>query len=71
MKIQEIIMDKDQIKGRIKEAQGKVKEVIGKILDDKKMEVEGILQKKAGRTQAGLSDFNDKIKRQIAKQVAK
>lgn len=41
-------MDKDQIKGRIKEAQGKVKEVIGKILDDKKMEVEGILQKKAG-----------------------
>ena len=37
MIIQEIIMDKDQIKGRIKEAQGKVKEVIGKILDDKKM----------------------------------
>jgi uncharacterized protein YjbJ (UPF0337 family) len=71
MIIQEIIMDKDQIKGRIKDAQGKVKEVIGKILDDKKMEVEGILLKKAGRTQAGLSDFNDKIKRQIAKQVAK
>lgn len=45
-------MDKDQIKGRIKEAQGKVKEVIGKILDDKKMEVEGILQKKAGRMSA-------------------
>ena len=32
-------MDKDQIKGRIKEAQGKVKEVVGKILDDKEMEV--------------------------------
>ena len=64
-------MDKDQIKGRLKEAQGKVKEVFGKILDDKKMEVERILQKKAGRTQAGLGGFNDKIKRQIAKQVAK
>ncbi|MEQ1719968.1 MAG: CsbD family protein [Nitrosomonas sp.] len=64
-------MNKDQVKGRIKEAQGKVKEVIGKVLDDKKMEVEGILQKKAGRTQAGLSGFNDEVKREIAKQVNK
>lgn len=64
-------MNKDQLKGRIKEAQGKIKEIIGKILDDKKMEVEGILQKKAGRTQAGLGGFNDDVKRRIAKQVTK
>lgn len=55
-------MDKDQIKGRIKEAQGKIQEVIGKILDDKEMEVKGIIQKKAGRTQARLDGFNNILK---------
>ncbi len=34
-------MNKDQIKSRVDEAQGKAKEETGKILDDKGMEVEG------------------------------
>ena len=35
-------MNKDQIEGRVGEAQGKTREATGVILDDKKMKQEGI-----------------------------
>ena len=34
-------MNKDQVEGRVGEAQGKVKEATGVMLDDKKMKKEG------------------------------
>lgn len=34
-------MNKDQVKVRIEEVKGKAKEVTGKVVDDKTMEVEG------------------------------
>ena len=37
-------MNKDQIKGRVEEAKGNVKEVTGKLLDNDDMELEGNLQ---------------------------
>jgi len=40
-------MKKDQIKGRVEEAKGKVKEVTGMILNDDEMELEGNVQKKS------------------------
>jgi uncharacterized protein YjbJ (UPF0337 family) len=38
-------MNKYQVKGRVEEAKGKVKEVIGKILNDDEMEMEGNIEK--------------------------
>jgi uncharacterized protein YjbJ (UPF0337 family) len=55
-------MSKDQVKGRIEEAKGTVKEVVGKILDDKDLEVEGNVQKNVGKVQAGFGDLKEDVK---------
>ena len=56
-------MDKDQVKGRIKEVKGKVKEVVGKIADDKDLEVKGNIQKNIGKAQAGFGDLKSDLKK--------
>ena len=38
-------MNKDQIKGREKEVAGKIKQVVGKIVGNKEMEVKGAVKK--------------------------
>ena len=55
-------MNKDQVKGRIKEAKGKVKEVAGQIVGDKLLEAKGKVQKAAGNLQARLGDITNKMK---------
>ena len=50
-------MNKDQIKGRVEEAKGNVKEVTGKLLDNDDMELEGNLQKNVGKVKAGFGDL--------------
>ncbi|CAG9932482.1 hypothetical protein [Candidatus Nitrotoga arctica] len=39
-------MNKDKVKGRINEITDKIKEITGKITENKKLEVEGEIQKK-------------------------
>jgi len=56
-------MNKDQVKGRIKEAQGKIKEVTGKIVGNKTMEEKGMVQKTVGKVQAGMGDLKDDLKK--------
>ncbi len=55
-------MNKDQVDGRVEETKGAVKEVTGKILDDKGMEVEGNIQKNVGKAQKGYGDLKQDIK---------
>jgi uncharacterized protein YjbJ (UPF0337 family) len=50
-------MNKDQVEGRVGEAQGKVKEATGVMLDDKKMKEEGKDQKNVGKVQKGYGDI--------------
>jgi len=56
-------MNKDQVEGRVGEAQGKVKEATGVIVDDKKMQVEGNVQKNLGKAQKGYGDIKEDIKK--------
>ncbi len=49
-------MNKDQIKGRIKEVKGTVKEAAGKVTGKEKLEQKGKLLKTAGTVQAGYGD---------------
>jgi len=56
-------MNKDQVKGRIEEAKGKVKAVTGKIVGNKTLEEEGKLQQAAGTVQAGLGDLKNDVKK--------
>jgi uncharacterized protein YjbJ (UPF0337 family) len=57
--MKEIVMNKDRVKGRIKEAEGKVKEVTGNIVGNKRLEEKGKLQKAVGKVQAGYGDLRD------------
>lgn len=60
-------MNKDQIKGRVKEAKGKVKEVTGRIVDDKSLQDEGKGLKTIGKVQAGYGDLKNDLKRGVKK----
>lgn len=54
-------MNKEEMKGKIKEAKGKFKEVAGKILDNEQMEREGNIKKNAGKTQADAASIKAEI----------
>jgi uncharacterized protein YjbJ (UPF0337 family) len=56
-------MNKDQVKGRIKETMGKVKEVAGKIVGDKNVEQNGKVQTDIGNVQAGYGDLKKDLKK--------
>ena len=56
-------MNKDQVKGRIKEAKGKVKEVAGKMVGNETLELKGKVQKTVGKIQAGYGDLKDDLKK--------
>lgn len=49
-------MNKDQVKGRITEAEGKAKEVTGKVVGNKNLEKKGNLEKAVGEIQANKGD---------------
>jgi uncharacterized protein YjbJ (UPF0337 family) len=55
-------MNKDQIKGRVKEAKGKIKEVAGRLVGNKTMERKGKVQKTLGEAQAKFGDVKKGVK---------
>ena len=58
-------MNKEQVQGRIEEATGKAKEVVGRILSDAALELEGNIAKNAGKIRADLGDLNEKLNDEI------
>jgi uncharacterized protein YjbJ (UPF0337 family) len=55
-------MNKDQVKGRVKEAKGKIKEVAGKLVGNEKLEQKGNVQKVLGEAQAKFGDVKKDVK---------
>lgn len=55
-------MNKDQVKGRTKELEGKINEVTGEVLGDKKLEVKGKIQQIGGEARAKLGDVKQDVK---------
>jgi uncharacterized protein YjbJ (UPF0337 family) len=55
-------MNKDQIKGRVEEAKGKVKQVAGKAVGNKELERKGRIEKAGGKVQAEYGDLKEDIK---------
>jgi uncharacterized protein YjbJ (UPF0337 family) len=49
-------INKDQVTGRVKQAQGKVQEVAGKIVGNRNQEVKGNVKKNLGKLQAKFGD---------------
>jgi uncharacterized protein YjbJ (UPF0337 family) len=55
-------MNKDQVKGRVKEAKGKIREVAGKLVGNKTIEAKGKVQKILGEAQADFGDVKQEVK---------
>ena len=55
-------MDKDRIKGSVKQAKGAVKEAAGKATGDSKLESEGRADKVAGKVQNAIGGIKDSLR---------
>jgi uncharacterized protein YjbJ (UPF0337 family) len=55
-------MNKDQVEGRVKVAEGKIQQGVGKVTGSEKQQAKGLLKQAAGKTQKNFGD---------AKQAAK
>lgn len=58
-------INKDQVKGHVREAKGKVKEVAGKLVGNEKLELKGKVQKALGQAQAKFGDAKRDVKDSI------
>jgi uncharacterized protein YjbJ (UPF0337 family) len=54
-------MDKHQIKGRVREAAGKIKEETGEALDDRTLRTKGVVEKGVGKIQSKYGDLKSDI----------
>ena len=55
-------MDKDRIKGSARQAKGALKEVVGKVTGDAKLEAEGKSDKVAGKAQNAVGGRKDALR---------
>lgn len=55
-------MNKDQVKGRVSEAKGKIKEVTGDLTGNKTLEEKGRAQKILGKAKAKYGDVKKDVK---------
>jgi uncharacterized protein YjbJ (UPF0337 family) len=58
-------MDKHQVKGRIKEASGKIKEEVGKALGNERLQNKGTLEKNIGKVESKYGDLKSDIKKDL------
>jgi uncharacterized protein YjbJ (UPF0337 family) len=54
--------NKDPVKGRVKEAEGKIKAVAGKLVGNEKLEEKGKVQKTLGEAQAKFGGVKHVVK---------
>lgn len=57
-----MFVNKDQIKGRAREAKGKLKEVTGNLVGNEKLETKGKIEKNLGKVQAKIGDIKQDLK---------
>lgn len=55
-------MNKDQVKGGMKEATGKVQKEFGKAVDSPKHAIKGGMKEAAGKVQKGFGDAKDEAR---------
>lgn len=64
-------MNKDQVKGRVEQTSGKVKEVTGKLVGNDRLQSEGMAEQVKGKVQAGYGDAKENAKDKISKAINK
>jgi uncharacterized protein YjbJ (UPF0337 family) len=63
-------MNKEQVKGRVDETVGKVKEVTGRAVGDKSLQAKGLAQEVGGKVRATAGDIAEDVK-DVSKDAAK
>ena len=58
----EIEMDKDRIEGAKKQVVGSVKEALGKVTGNDRVEAEGVAEKTEGKVQGKVGEGKDKVR---------
>ncbi len=56
-------MTSKRLKGHVKEAEGKIKEVTGKLVGNERLEAKGKAEKTAGKHEAARADLKADIKK--------
>lgn len=54
-------MNKDQVKGAVKDVVGKVQEEAGKLVGSKEHQIKGLSKQITGKTQKGLGDVKQAV----------
>ena len=68
------VMNKDQVKGEIKEVAGKVQEKAGKVIGSTDQQVKGLAKQDEGKTQKAFGDVKEVVKetvKDVKKDVAR
>jgi uncharacterized protein YjbJ (UPF0337 family) len=60
--VEAIMVDKDRIRGSAAQAKGKVKEVVGKAVGDRKLEGEGKADRLKGKVQNAVGGLKDTLR---------
>jgi uncharacterized protein YjbJ (UPF0337 family) len=55
-------MNKDQVKGAVKEAAGKVQQAVGRVVDSPSQQVKGAVKEEQGRAQQVRGDAKELVK---------
>jgi uncharacterized protein YjbJ (UPF0337 family) len=55
-------MNNDQVKGRVEEAKGAIKEAAGRVTGKPDLENRGTVEKAAGKVQKTYGDVNEQVK---------
>ncbi len=58
-------MNQDQVKGRVGEAKGTVKEAAGRVTGNTELEGRGKVEKVAGKVRKNLGDFQEDVKEEL------
>jgi uncharacterized protein YjbJ (UPF0337 family) len=58
---EETMVNKNQVKGAVEHAKGKVKEVAGKVFGDKKMQAKGNVEKNMGKVQSAVGNTQQSV----------
>ncbi|MFI3886287.1 CsbD family protein [Streptococcus parauberis] len=54
-------MTEDKKQAKFEEVKGEAKEAAGKVLGDKKLEVEGLIEKELGKEKESVEDLKNKL----------
>ena len=60
-------MDKDRVEGAAKQAGGAIKETVGKVTGDTKLQSEGVAEKATGKVQNAIGGAKDTLRDALKK----